>query len=298
MVVHALTVDLEDWHQLFHRRLTGEEIRPTGAVVGGTRRLLDVLDEAGARATFFVLGNVAETYPELVREVVERGHEVGSHTNSHELISRMERGRFKADVERSLDNLRNLTDRPVLGFRAPEFSVGHLRHWCFEVLAEAGFGYDSSVFPIPRARYGIPEAPLQPFTIETPSGPIREYPLATWDAGTTRLPVAGGSYFRLLPGGLLDRALDDIDADARPAVLYLHPYEFYPGWLSPSRAAWRRSLRANNLMFTLSRIILHNFRTGAIARRLQLLLERFEFAPLGNIYRASHETGEGSTQEP
>jgi polysaccharide deacetylase family protein (PEP-CTERM system associated) len=302
MAVHALTVDLEDWHQLFHRRLTGEEIRPTRAVVGATHRLLDTLDDAGVRATFFVLGNVAEAYPELIGEVARRGHEVGSHTHSHELISRMDREGFKMDVERSLDSLQNVTDRPVLGFRAPEFSVGHLRHWCFEVLAELGFRYDSSVFPLPRARYGIPGAPRRPFTIETPSGPIQEYPLATWDAGTTRLPVAGGSYFRLLPGGLLRRALDDIDAEGRTAVLYFHPYEFHAGLLSPSWAAWRRSLRASNLKFTLSRIVLHNFRTGVIARRLEPLLGRFEFAPLGDIYRATHEAGggarEGSTDEP
>ena len=128
MTVHALTIDLEDWHQLFHRRLTGEEIRPTQAVVGATHRLLDMLDEVGVRATFFVLGNVAEAYPGLVREVAHRGHEVGSHTHSHDLIFRTEPAAFRADVERSLEGLRDLTGQPVLGFRAPEFSVGHLGH--------------------------------------------------------------------------------------------------------------------------------------------------------------------------
>jgi polysaccharide deacetylase family protein (PEP-CTERM system associated) len=294
VTTHALTIDLEDWHQLFHRRLTGEEIPPTEAVVGSTHRLLDVLDEAGVRATFFVLGNVAETYPGLVREVARRGHEVGSHTHSHELISNLEPATFRADVERSLAGLQDLTGQPVLGFRAPEFSVGHLRHWCFEILAELGFRYDSSVFPLPHARYGIPEAPRHPFTIATPGGEIQEYPLATWDAGRLRLPVAGGSYFRLLPGSLLRRALDDIDAGGRTAVLYFHPYEFHRGWLNPSWPAWRRSLRASNLKFTLSRILLHNFRTNLIGERLKPLLSRFRFMPLGDIYRATHEIREGS----
>jgi polysaccharide deacetylase family protein (PEP-CTERM system associated) len=295
MTVHALTIDLEDWHQLFHRRLTGEEIRPTKAVVSATHRLLDVLDEAGVRATFFVVGNVADTYPELVREAVRRGHEIGSHTHSHELIFRMQPAAFKADMERSLAGLQDLTGQPILGFRAPEFSVGHLRHWCFEILAELGFRYDSSVFPLPRVRYGIPEAPRHPFAIATPSGTIYEYPLATWDVGRFRFPVAGGSYFRLLPGRLLHRALDDIDISKRTAVLYFHPYEFHPGWLNPSWAAWRRSLRASNLKFTLSRILLHNFRTNLIGQRLKLLLARFRFMPLGDIYRATHEIREGST---
>jgi polysaccharide deacetylase family protein (PEP-CTERM system associated) len=294
MTAHALTIDLEDWHQLFHRRLTGEEIRPTATVVRSTHRLLDVLDEAGVRATFFVLGNVAEAYPELVLEVARRGHEVGSHTHSHELIFNLEPAAFRADVERSLAGLQDLTGQPVLGFRAPEFSVGHLRHWCFEILAELGFRYDSSVFPLPHARYGIPEAPRHPFAIATPNGEIQEYPLATWDAGRFRLAVAGGSYFRLLPGRLLRRALDDIDAGGRTAVLYFHPYEFHRGRLSPSWPAWRRSLRASNLKFTLSRILLHNFRTNLIGERLKPLLSRFRFMPLGDIYRATHEIEEGS----
>ena len=287
MTVHALTIDLEDWHQLFHRRLTGEEIRPTQAVVGATHRLLDTLDEAGVRATFFVVGNVADTYPELVREAARRGHEIGSHTYSHELIFRMQPGAFKADMERSLAGLQDLTGQPVLGFRAPEFSVSHLRHWCFEILAELGIRYDSSVFPLPHVRYGIPEASRHPFEITTPSGTIFEYPLATWDVGRFRLPVAGGSYFRLLPGRLLHRALSAIDEHERTAVLYFHPYEFHTGWLSPSRPAWRRSLGASNLKFTLSRILLHNFRTRLISQRLKPLLEQFTFMPLGDIYRAT-----------
>ena len=294
MTVHALTIDLEDWHQLFHRRLTGETIRPTPAVVGATHRLLDILDEVGVRATFFVVGNVADAYPGLVREVAGRGHEIGSHTHSHELIFRMEPATFRADVERSLARLQDLIGQPILGFRAPEFSVGHLRHWCFEVLAELGFRYDSSVFPLPHVRYGVPEASRYPFAIATPGGTIYEYPLATWDVGRLRLPVAGGSYFRLLPGGLLRRALNDVDASRRTAVLYFHPYEFYPGWLNPPWPALRRSLRASNLKFTLSRILLHNFRTNLIGQRLKPLLARFEFMPLGDIYHATHEIGERS----
>ena len=296
MTVHALTFDLEDWHQLFHRRLTGEVIQPTPAVVSATHRLLDMLDEAGIRATFFVVGNVADTFPELVREVVRRGHEIGSHTYSHELIFRMKPAAFKADVERSLTKLQDLAGQPILGFRAPEFSVGHLRHWCFEILAELGFRYDSSVFPLPRVRYGIPDASRYPFEITTPGGAIYEYPLATWDAGRLRLPIAGGSYFRLLPGRLLQRALNAIDESGRTAVLYFHPYEFHTGWLSPSLPAWRRSLRASNLKFTLSRILLHNFRTNVIGQRLKPLLAKFEFMPLGDIYRATHEIREGSIE--
>jgi polysaccharide deacetylase family protein (PEP-CTERM system associated) len=218
--------------------------------------------------------------------VVRRGHEIGSHTYSHELIFRMKPAAFKADMSRSLAQLQDLTGQPILGFRAPEFSVGHLQHWCFEILAELGFRYDSSVFPLPHVRYGIPEASRHPFAIETPSGPIYEYPLATWDIGRFRLPVAGGSYFRLLPRRVLHRALNDIDISKRTAVLYFHPYEFHHGWLNPSRRAWQRSLRANHLKFTLSRILLHNFRTNLICQRLRSLLVQFKFVPLGDIHHS------------
>jgi len=297
MTIHALTIDLEDWHQLMHRRLTGEIIQPTPTVLNTTHRLLNVLDEARTHATFFVVGNVAETYPGLVREVVERGHEIGSHTHSHELIFRMEPAAFKADMVRSLARLQDITGEPVLGFRAPEFSVGHLRHWCFEILVELGVRYDSSVFPLPRARYGIPQAPRSPFAITTPSGSIQEYPLATWDVSRFRLPVAGGSYFRLLPDRLIYRALNEIDESGDMVVLYFHPYEFHPGLLVPPRLVWRRSLGANNLSFTISRLLLHNVRTGVIAQRLKSLLGQLKFMPLGEIFRATQTQGvrEGST---
>jgi polysaccharide deacetylase family protein (PEP-CTERM system associated) len=279
LTVHALTIDLEDWHQLVGRRVTGRLDPPTHAVVESTYRLLDLLDEAGVHATFFVLGMVAEAFPDLIGEVVRRGHEVGSHTYSHELVYRMEPAAFKADMERSVKQLQDLTGRSVVGFRAPEFSVGHLKHWCFEILAGLGIRYDSSVFPLAGTRYGIPEAPRHPFTVETPSGPIREFPLAVWDVGPSRLPVAGGTYYRLLPGALLRHALARIDADGAPAVLYFHPYEFALGWLYLSGLRWRQRLSPANVKFT----CLHNIGTRSIARRLRPILASLTFRSLGEI---------------
>jgi polysaccharide deacetylase family protein (PEP-CTERM system associated) len=281
MTLHGLKVDLEDWHQLLHRRVTGGVRPPTQHVIADTHRLLDLLDERGTRATFFVLGAVAESYPELVREVARRGHEIGSHTYAHELIYRQQPDEFRADVSRSRRQLQDLTGQPVLGFRAPEFSVGHLGHWAFGVLAETGFAYDSSVFPIGGARYGIPDAPQSPFPIETPAGPILEFPLATWDVRRRRLPVAGGSYYRLMPRRVLRRALEQIERARRPAVLYFHPYEFHRGWLYLSGLSWRQRLNAAHLRFG----VLHNVATGAVSGRLRSLLAEFKFAPLRELYR-------------
>jgi hypothetical protein len=146
----------------------------------------------------------------------------------------MSREAFRDEMAAARARLQDLTGAPVLGFRAPEFSVQRLDHWCFDALAEVGFLYDSSVFPSP-ARYGIPDAPRRPFTIETKSGPITEFPLASWRVGRRRVPVAGGTYWRVWPRALLDRALADLQAEQVPAVLYFHPYEFHRGFLRLSK---------------------------------------------------------------
>lgn len=284
MVNHAVTFDVEDWHQLVSRRITGQAQAPTANVITDTRRVLELLAEVGVRATFFVVGQVAATYPELVREVAEQGHEIGSHTYSHELIHRLEPAAFKRDMQRSVKILEDLTGRPVWGFRAPEFSVGHLRHWCFEILAELGFRYDSSVFPWSRVRYGIPDAPLTPFVLDTPQGALTEFPLAIWDMGRFRLPVGGGSYFRFLPRALLVRALTELEASQRMAVFYFHPYEFHEGSLYVAELTWRQRLKSSYLRSRL----LYNCCTSSIRFRLKALLSRFTFCPLGeNLDHAS-----------
>ena len=281
MTQHALTVDLEDWHQLLHRRVTGEDMRPSKHVVGDTHRLLDLLDEAAVRATFFVVGSVAETYPDLVREVARRGHEIGSHSYRHELIFRLRPEEFRADVARSREHRQQLTGQPLLGFRAPEFSVGHLRHWSFAILAEAGFAYDSSVFPVGGTRYGIPNVPRRPFRVETPSGALWEFPLATWELGGRRLPVAGGTYFRLLPQSVLRAAVQQAEQSQQHAVLYFHPYEFHRGWLYLGGLTWRQRVHPANVRFG----ALHNVATRSVGARLRALLAEFKFVPLEELHR-------------
>ena len=199
MTAHALTIDLEDWHQL-RRPPRHRAARP--AVPGRRRRdprLLDLLDETAVRATFFVLGIVAEAFPELVRESSARPRGREPHIQPRARVpdgaSRLQ-GRHG-----TLGQAAPGPDRSTgPGVPCPRVLGRPPGHWCFEVLAELGFRYDSSVFPLSGPRYGIPSAPRHPFTIETRSGPIREFPLAVWDFGPARLPVAGGTYYRLLPG--------------------------------------------------------------------------------------------------
>lgn len=182
-------------------------------------------------------------------------------------------------MRRSVSYLRELTGQPVLGFRAPEFSIPSLDHWAFEVLAEVGVQYDSSVFPVTHARYGNGRAPRRPFVINTKSGAIREFPLATWRIARRNLSVAGGSYFRLIPSILLARALRALEGERLPAVLYFHPYEFHADTLRLEDLSWRQRVRPAYAKYR----ILHNVATRRIEARLVALLRSFQFVPLGEM---------------
>lgn len=289
MANHALTIDLEDWHQEFYWRLTGSWPKPGEQVVATTHLLLDWLDSLEISATFFVVSSLAEYHPQLITQIAQRGHEIGSHSYNHQPIWQLTRDSFQADLIRSREQLQSLSGQEVQGFRAPEFSMVGLQHWSFEAVAAAGFRYDSSVFPLKHARYGMPDAPVQPFVLETAEGSLVEFPLATWQTGKLRWPVAGGSYFRLLPAFLLQKALRDLDSREQNAVFYFHPYQFSKGLLLLPWAAWRHGLqhRRPQFFYSLSRSILHNFATPLITKRLRLLLSNYNFVPLGTLYNAN-----------
>ena len=276
MTWHAFTIDVEDWNQMMLRRLTGAYGIPSTATVSATHRLLDVLDETRVRATFFVVGVLTETFPELVQEIHRRGHEIASHSYTHRPIFTLSRAEFRDDLKRSIDTLSDLTGAPVRGFRAPEFSVGDLNHWCFDIMVELGMAYDSSVFPIEKVRYGIPDAPHKPFRMKRSSGSLLEFPLATSKWRGRRIPLAGGTYYRFLPLSTIRQAMSGLESES---VLYFHPYEFHTRVLKLESAAFSTRLRPAYLKYRL----LHNFRTGHILRVLKPLLAEFQFRPLAEI---------------
>lgn len=272
-----MSVDLEDWFAITARRFLGVTMPPSSRVVSATRIVLDVLDRAATRATFFVLGTVAETYPELVREVAARGHEIGTHGHGHRRLHDIGRAAFVEDLARSLDAIERACGVRARGHRAPEFSVTARAPWAFDVLAEAGLTYDSSVFPIRHRRYGIPGAPIVPYRVEAHGRQITEFPLATFSLGTTRIPAAGGGYLRLFPFRIIDGAVRQAESAGRPAILYVHPYEFDPEPLTldlPTTALRRR--------FALAVSNAGRHRSPA---RLLRLLQRYRFGPLGDLVR-------------
>jgi polysaccharide deacetylase family protein (PEP-CTERM system associated) len=231
-LVNAMTVDVEEHFQaaIFDRvvaRSSWGERR--SRVVANTHRLLDLFAAHEVRATFFVLGWVAERHPSLVREILHRGHELASHGQQHQMIYSLTRDQFRDDVRRSKAAIEDAGGCAVRGYRAPSFSIVRASLWALDVLIEEGFAYDASIFPIHHDRYGIPAAPRQAHVIERPAGSIVEVPASTVRCFGTNLPIAGGGYFRLLPYACTRWAIARVNAVEREAVVfYIHPWEIDP----------------------------------------------------------------------
>ena len=224
-----------------------------------TRRLLDVLGENGVPATFFVVGEIASSHPKLVRDIAAAGHEVGSHGWDHRRVHHFTPTTFLDDIRQSKDALEQASGTPVVGYRAPTFSVVRETGWAVDALADAGLTYDSSVFPVRHDRYGVPAAPRTPFIAEGITRSILELPPATLRAFGQNLPVAGGGYFRLFPPAAMNAGLAQL-ARVKPAVgmLYFHPWEFDPDQprLPLGRVAgWRTYVGIGRTLGRLKRLI-------------------------------------------
>ena len=244
-LVNALTVDVEDYYHVsgFDRcvsRADWDSIAPRLAI--GTERILDTLDRAGVRATFYVLGWVAERQPSMVRAIRASGHEIGCHSHGHRLIYEMTPEEFRADTRRSLDVLEDTIGEAVTLYRAPSFSITRKSEWALDILIEEGIRVDSSIYPVHHDRYGIPGTPLVPHRITRPSGSIWEYPPPVCPVWGWPVPVGGGGYLRLYPYSVTRGLLERINAEGRPFAAYLHPWELDPE--QPRiRCGWKQRFR-------------------------------------------------------
>jgi polysaccharide deacetylase family protein (PEP-CTERM system associated) len=283
---NALTFDIEEY---FHAEAFARTLSPeawpglASRVVDTTQRILDMLDYANTRATFFVLGWVAERYPALVQEIAARHHEIACHGYGHQMINRQTRQQFAEDVRRAKAGIEDAAGTAVIGYRAPTFSVIRGTLWSLEVLWEAGFLYDSSIFPIVHDRYGIPDAPRFPYRVPMTNGHepangngnanghgIAEFPLSTISVLGRRLPIAGGGYFRLLPYGVTRRLIQHLNArEHQPVIVYLHPWEL-DVHQPKMRVGWLTQLR-------------HSVNTHSTEDKLRRLLKDFRFAPVRAI---------------
>jgi polysaccharide deacetylase family protein (PEP-CTERM system associated) len=231
-VRHHFTVDVEEYFQVsalapYVARSSWE--RTPSRLAIGMRPLLELLAERNARGTFFTLGWVAKHHPNIVREIAEAGHEVASHGWGHERITTLTPEQFRESVRDSKAALEDLADAPVVGYRAPSFSIVRGSEWALDILAEEGYKYDSSLFPVRRPGYGFAGGERCPYRLETASGPLDEFPPATIRFGPAVLPAGGGAYLRLLPYQLVREGFRAADRGGYPATFYIHPWELDPG---------------------------------------------------------------------
>jgi polysaccharide deacetylase family protein (PEP-CTERM system associated) len=302
--ISALTVDVEDYFQV-----TGfENVIPRDSwasfdsrVERNTDRLLAILADRGVAATFFVLGWTAERHPTLIRRIHAAGHEVGCHSYAHRLVYECTPTEFREDSRHAKTLLEDLTGERVIGYRAPSFSITQKSLWALQILTEEGFEYDSSIFPILRDRYGIPNAPRHPYRIHLGNGQpvlngtgyvsmgplppdstdsrdskdsrdwIVEFPPSTIRYLGFNVPVGGGGYLRLFPPGLFHRAIERIvHRERRPAILYIHSWEFDPNQPRFRNGSWLSRFR-------------HYVNLEETEEKVRLLLSRWRFSPLRDL---------------
>jgi polysaccharide deacetylase family protein (PEP-CTERM system associated) len=272
---HAFTIDLEDY---FHVSAFADRISPADwdhfapRVQIGTHRLLNLLQRRQVRATFFVLGWLAERNPDLVRTIHASGHEIGCHSQQHRLVYDLSPDEFRADVRRAKEAIENVIGEPVCGYRAPSFSITRRSLWALEVLAEEGFRYDSSIYPIRHDRYGIPDARLGPHMMAPSDSGRRiwEFPGTVATLAGWRTPVGGGGYFRLYPYRSSTALLRLAGAQSgRPVMFYIHPWELDPDQPRLPGSALRR--------------LRHSIGLARTERRLEQLLAEFSFGAMGDV---------------
>ncbi len=269
MACHSISVDVEDWYQS-----TVDAAAPLSQrFVASTNKVLQAFADRQVRGTFFVLGLAAEVSPQLVKDIAAAGHEVQSHGYGHALNFDLTQEQFRQDLLRAKGMIEDLTGREVFGYRAPCFSIDERNPWALDVLAETGHRYDSSVFPVKKARYGIDGYPPEPRVITTSRGhKLVEAPVACFDWLGKRRAVGGGGYFRLWPYWVIRKAWRQLEKLDRPGIVYMHPYEYDPTEMAQFRQSLSLKLRIHQGLGRTS-----------FPRKVDKLLKEFRFAALAEV---------------
>ncbi len=271
---NAFTIDLEYWW--CNEYLKGSSFeRKDLQITESTNILLNVLEKNNTKATFFVLGEVAEKHPEMIKKIYDEGHEIASHGYSHMQLFKLGKDRFEDELDRSIKILSKITGEKPRGFRSPSFSLDNSTGWALDVLEKYNFSYDSSVFPVYAGLYGIPNAPLTIYkpskddiTQEDSEGKIIEFPLSLINHNHIKIPISGGFYLRTLPTWYLKRAIKKVSKE-RPFILYIHPRE-----INSNTPKIPLNLKSNFIVY-------HGVNTAL--GKIKTLLQEFKFRPAGEI---------------
>ena len=271
---NALTVDVEDYFHVaaFDTTVASDNwAKLPQRVERNTEKLLEQFDSSQAKATFFILGWVAERYPQLVRKIQAAGHEVASHGYNHAKASVQTAAEFAADISRAKALLEDITGSAVTGYRAPSFSIGKSNEWAFDALAEAGYLYSSSTYPVVHDLYGTPDWPQQPY--KRPEG-IWECPMPVLNKAGKQWPVAGGGYFRLMPYWLSKKCIDSyLQQSTAPYMFYFHPWEIDPQQPRFDAAPLKSRLR-------------HYTNLHRMSAKLDRLLHDYQWRTVREVYQA------------
>lgn len=271
----AVTIDFEDWYQGIEQPFDTWN-RFEERIQASSDKVLSILDETDTRATFFVLGWIAEKYPSLVRDIAEAGHEIASHGYDHEKLYETKPDTFRRQLGRARKVTEDAIGRPVTGHRAPYFTITRKSLWAIDILEELGFLFDASIYPGINWRYGIPGTPGTLYMLNDTN--VVEFPVSTFDIPGGRRVGIGGAYFRILPLFMTRRALQQRDALGLVSNLYLHPWEFDPGH-PLVRFPWKA-------------MATHYFNLWATAGRFRRLLHKEQFTSMGAVIDTARGMGE------
>lgn len=278
-MIHAMTIDVEDYHSVFGRDWLEKDGPPTRAVIDNMHRMLGWFAAHDVRCTCFILGEVAKSYPDLVRTIAAGGHELGVHGFYHRQVFKLSPEAFRKEVADAKALIEDIAGVRIRGHRAPAFSIMPETQWALDILADVGFEYDSSIYPIKGSRYGWPGFPLDIHAIALSQGrEIIEAPLSTISFLGRRFPVCGGGYLRHFPGLVTRYAMCRVERD-RPAIVYLHPYEIETN--CPAIEVKHLETVLQSKVMKLHQMQLRNRNT--VESKVLDLLERFSFGPLGEV---------------
>jgi len=276
-VINAITVDVEDWYHVSVLRNIipfSDWEKQESRIIPNLNKIIGIFDAFHVKGTFFILGWLAEKFPQIVEQIVEHGHEVGSHGYAHRIIFEHTPDEFKADLDKSITILEKISGKKIIYYRAPSYSITRDSLWAFEALVERGIQYDSSVFPIKHDLYGIKEIPRFPFYIKFVNGKqLIELPPSTMKVAGENVPISGGGYLRLFPFWFIQKGMRRINANSKPVIFYFHPWELDPDQPKLQMSHLSKFRHYSNLENT--------------EKRIRALLENFTFSTLGDVIKAT-----------